>query len=61
LKNIFAPYGTILNVYVAKDKANNPRGFGFVDFSSPTEALAAVHALDKSPVEDKFLSVTIKV
>ncbi len=61
LKEIFAPYGTVINVYVAKDKVNNPRGFGFVDFSSPTEALAAVHALDKFPVEDKFLSVSIKV
>jgi len=62
LRTLFQRFGTVLNAYVAMDKATNKsRGFGFVDFSSPSEAQAAVSGLDKYPVEKKFLSVSIKV
>ena len=62
LRNLFLPYGTVLNAYVAVDsKTNRPRGFGFVDFQSPAEAQLAVQKLDKYPIEGKFLSVSIKI
>jgi len=62
LRTLFTRYGTVLNAYVAMDKVTNrTRGFGFVDFSTPSEAQAAVAALDKYPLEGKFLSVSIKV
>lgn len=62
LRQLFMRYGTVLNAYVAMDKVTNrTRGFGFVDFSTPSEAQAAVQGLDKYPLEGKFLSVSIKV
>lgn len=62
LRSLFMRYGTVLNAYVAMDKVTNrTRGFGFVDFSTPSEAQAAVQGLDKYPLEGKFLSVSIKV
>ncbi len=62
LKLLFQGYGTILNVHVAKDKVTNaPRGFGFVDFSCPSEADNAVFNMDNYPLEGKILSVSIKV
>jgi hypothetical protein len=62
LKMLFMRFGTVLNAYVALDKfTNRTRGFGFVDFSTPAEAQAAVQAMDKYPLEGKFLSVSIKV
>jgi hypothetical protein len=62
LRQLFLRYGTVLNAYVAMDKVTNrTRGFGFVDFSTPAEAQAAVAGLDKYPWDGKFLSVSIKV
>ncbi len=62
LLQLFVRYGTVINAYVAMDKVTNrTRGFGFVDFSTPSEAQAAVTGLDKYPLEGKFLSVSIKV
>jgi cold-inducible RNA-binding protein len=62
LRQLFERYGTVFNAYVAMDKVTGrTRGFGFVDFSTPSEAQAAVRGLDKYPMEGKFLSVSIKV
>jgi len=61
LKSLFSTYGTVLNTYVVMDKATNrSRGFGFVDFSSPAEANAAVLGLNKQAYGGKFLAVSIK-
>jgi len=62
LRQLFMRYGTVLNAYVAMDKiTNRTRGFGFIDFSTPSEAQSAVAGLDKYPWDGKFLSVSIKV
>lgn len=62
LRELFAPCGTVMNAYVVMDKVTGKtRGYGFVDFSTPNEARTAVDKMDKYPLEDKFLSVSIKV
>jgi hypothetical protein len=59
---LFKEYGQILHAYVAMDKViNRCRGFGFVDFSTPEEAQAAMIGRDKYVLEGKYLSVSIKV
>lgn len=61
LRQLFMRHGTVLNAYVPLDKVTKrPRGFGFVDFSTPAEAQAAVAGLDKFPLDGKFLSVSLK-
>jgi len=61
LKSLFSSYGTVINTYVVMDKATNrSRGFGFVDFSSPAEANAAVTGMNGHAYGGKFLAVSIK-
>lgn len=62
LRQLFSCCGTVLNTHVAVDKqTNKPRGFGFVDFATNEEAQNAVRTFDKYPLENKFLSVSIKI
>lgn len=58
---LFQPYGSILNVFIPCKEESNHQGYCFVDFSTPAEAQAAVHALDKFYIDGKCLSVSIKV
>lgn len=60
LRDLFMPYGTVMNVHVARENGR-PRGFGFVDYASAKEAQLAISKLDKLPLKGKFLSVSIKV
>ena len=52
LEKIFSPFGQIISVAVIGNK-----GFGFVEMSSPAEALKAKEALDGSDFEGRTLKV----
>ena len=46
LINLFSPYGNVVNVNIAVDRANHkPRGFGFVTMATLEGARAAIRAL----------------
>lgn len=48
----------VLRAWVAKDRANGrPRGFGFVDLSSPDDLERAIDLLDGLPVAGRALVV----
>ncbi len=62
LRQLFMRYGMVLNAYVAVDKlTNHTKGFGFVDFTTSSEAQAAVAGLNRHFLDGKYLSVSIKV
>ena len=59
LKELFKPFGTITSAKVMVNDNNVSKGFGFVCFSNPEEANAALTSLDKKLIEGKPLYVAI--
>eukprot|EP00736_Rhodelphis_marinus_P013513 Rmarinus@m.24564 len=55
LKELFAQYGEIISGVVMHDSNGNPRGFGFVSFTKPDSAAAAVEGLNGKEMEGKVL------
>ena len=59
LRAAFAPFGTVTEVYIANDRdTGRPRGFGFVTFSTPEEATAAVAKLNGANLDGRMLTVS---
>lgn len=47
LKSAFAPYGTVVSVFIPTDRmTGRKRGFGFVEMSSPDEAARAISEMN---------------
>jgi polyadenylate-binding protein len=57
LETLFAEFGTINSLHIALDKDGKSRGFGFVNFESPTEAGRAVESLNGYELSGKKLVV----
>jgi RNA recognition motif-containing protein len=58
LRQEFAAYGTVSSASVVTDRYDNrPKGFGFVEMPTKTEAEAAIAALNGKMVEEKALVV----
>lgn len=57
LDELFAKHGKISSSMLAVDKETKGRGFGFVNFTTPEEATAAVDALDNYDMDGKILFV----
>jgi RNA recognition motif-containing protein len=58
IKQAFAPFGTIVDAVVIMDKmTGRSRGFGFVEFSKPEEAKAAVEKLNGSDLKGRKINV----
>jgi RNA recognition motif-containing protein len=58
LKQAFAQFGTIVDAVVIMDKmTGRSRGFGFVEFSKPEEAKAAVEKLNGSDLKGRKINV----
>jgi RNA recognition motif-containing protein len=62
LRQLFEQHckATVVNAFVAT-AGGRSKGYGFVDYASPTDALTAVEKMDKFAIKTKFLSVSIKV
>lgn len=60
LRTAFGAYGTVNSVNLITDRdSGRPKGFGFVEMSSPEEAQAAKDALDGTELEGRTLKVDI--
>ena len=58
LAALFSPYGTVVGVNLRMDRGTGrPRGFGFVTFTSESEASAAVEAMNGRMHHDRALTV----
>jgi len=58
LEELFSAHGAVESARVVRDKlSGRSRGFGFVEMSSPSEAEAAIEALDGSQYGGRSLIV----
>ena len=58
LEQLFAQFGTCESVSIVTDRATGrPRGFGFIEMSSPEEAQKAIAALDGHELGGRKLKV----
>ncbi len=58
LSELFTPHGNVESVKVITDRfTGQSRGFGFVEMSTPTEAQAAIAALDGTELGGRKLTV----
>lgn len=58
LNELAKPYGTIVSASIAVDRVDGaPKGFGFVEFSTPEEGRAAIAALNGRDVNGQALKV----
>jgi len=58
LRAAFAPYGAITSARVVFDKeTGRSRGFGFVEMSNQSEALAAIEALNQTDLQGRQLRI----
>lgn len=58
LKQAFAQFGTIVDAVVIMDKmTGRSRGFGFVEFTKPEEAKAAIEKLNGSELKGRKINV----
>ncbi|KAI0743422.1 hypothetical protein C8Q80DRAFT_1180933 [Daedaleopsis nitida] len=60
LRNAFASYGQILDSIVMRDRdTGRSRGFGFVTFSSGTEAQTAISGLNEQELDGRRIKVNL--
>ncbi|KAE8718377.1 Polyadenylate-binding protein 1-A [Hibiscus syriacus] len=59
LQELFGLFGRITSARVMRLENGTSKGFGFVCFSSPEEAMAALHGLNGALFEGKFLYVAV--
>lgn len=58
LRAAFAPYGSITSARVIMDtETGRSRGFGFVEMSSQSEALAAIEGLNQTDLQGRQLRI----
>jgi RNA recognition motif-containing protein len=58
LRAIFAEFGQVSRVTILKDRlSGEPRGFGFVEMSSPEEAKAAIEGANGRQLKGQSLRV----
>eukprot|EP00854_Cymbomonas_tetramitiformis_P019683 gene19683-23544_t len=55
IRTEFGKFGSITNVVVMKDESGKSKGFGFVNFESPDEAVKAVDAVNNKPLGEKVV------
>ncbi|KAE8684302.1 Polyadenylate-binding protein 6 [Hibiscus syriacus] len=59
LQELFGHFGRIISARVMRLENGTSKGFGFVCFSSPEEAMAALHGLNGALFEGKLLYVAV--
>lgn len=58
LQKLFETHGNVVSAHIIMDReTGRSKGFGFVEMSSPSEAQAAIDALNGSEVNGRVLTV----
>jgi hypothetical protein len=59
LRELFDPYGTIINAYIARANTGKSQGYGFIDFKISNDAVLACRMLNKHHFRGRILGVSI--
>lgn len=60
LQAAFVPFGEVIGVEIPKEAGTQrPRGFGFVEFEDPRDALAAVDNMNHSELYGRVIKCSI--
>ena len=58
LSNLFGQYGTVASARIIVDRyTDRSKGFGFVEFSTPEEAAAAIEGMNGKDLDGRELKV----
>lgn len=61
LKDVFSPFGTVKEARLMRDRqTGRMKGFGFVKYSSQTEAETAIKAMDGRILRGRLIFVEMK-
>lgn len=59
LKELFATYGTVVDVKIIKEKpSNKSKGFGFIEMATDAAGLAAISALQGTRLDGRVLKIS---
>ncbi|KAG6889270.1 hypothetical protein C0992_005794 [Termitomyces sp. T32_za158] len=58
LEGVFSPFGEVVQVHIPVDiNTKQPKGVAYVTFKSPSSAVAAYEALDRTPFQGRLMHV----
>jgi cold-inducible RNA-binding protein len=57
LRALFSPFGELVSVRIASDRAGRPKGFAFVEMADESAALAAVESLKRTELRGRTMDV----
>ena len=57
LRAIFSPFGELVSVRIASDRAGRPKGFAFVEMADESAAAAAAESLKRTQLHGRTMDV----
>jgi RNA recognition motif-containing protein len=57
LRALFSPFGELVSVRIASDRAGRPKGFAFVEMAEESAASAAVESLKRTQLHGRTMDI----
>ena len=57
LRAVFSPFGELVSVRLASDRAGRPKGFAFIEMADESAAAAAVESLRRTQLHGRTMDI----
>ena len=57
LRAVFSPFGELVSVRIASDRAGRPKGFAFVEMAEESAAAAAAESLKRTQLHGRTMDI----
>ena len=57
LRAVFSPFGELVSVRIASDRAGRPKGFAFVEMAEESAAAAALESLRRTQLHGRTMDI----
>lgn len=57
LRAVFSPFGELVSVRIASDRAGRPKGFAFIEMADESAAAAAVESLKRTQLHGRTMDI----